>query len=208
MIEEVMTYEDQSFPLIDPETGEVIEATTQFVVDTPEKVDWVLAKMLAAEADAEGSMSNAYVLQAKKVLANARDIEERAQKRLKRLHERFDAELGKYAESALVGKKERTLRTVLGSVSLRNVPNKLTVVNADALRAWAEVNAPRAVSKEVVTTLDKRVAMNCVKAIDPASDDYADALDKAGVKVVPGYTSVIVKAGFAGSEDDENEQSN
>ena len=106
---------------IDPETGEVLAVHTpepDFVIDTADKVDWVLGKMLALDSEAAAIDSSAIVAQARAILANAESMKRDLARRRDALEWRFGPELAQFAKANL-GKT----KTWKGSVRRTRIAN-------------------------------------------------------------------------------------
>ena len=131
--------------LYDAETGEFlafVDRAAAFAVVDQASAEWVLGKMLDAEAALAAVLQSPEVLRAKAVLANAEALQKASASRLDSLHRRFDGELGDYARRELEGKKGRTLKTLLGSISLKTVKGGLRVADEAKALAWAKAPPP------------------------------------------------------------------
>ncbi|AIE83509.1 host-nuclease inhibitor Gam family protein [Fimbriimonas ginsengisoli] len=117
--------------IVDVETGEVVgmvDMAPKFAVTDADSANWVLGKMLQAEAEVAAIDNSALVIHARAVLTNAERMKRDRLGRLNWLHLRFDAELGEYARNELKGKKSKTFKTLLGSISLVANAGGLAVV--------------------------------------------------------------------------------
>jgi len=134
--------------LVDPTTGEVLGLAEmpkpEFAVTDEESFNWVMKKILNAEADIQAVKTNSEVIAARAIVANADAIEKQARKKLEWLHTRFTAEIGEYAKQ-FVTDKCKTFKSVLGSVSFRKVPSKYVVINEENAIRLAEKMCPEAV---------------------------------------------------------------
>jgi len=137
--------------LVDPTTGEVLGLAEmpkpEFAVTDEESFNWVMKKILNAEADIQAVKTNSEVIAARAIVANADAIEKQARKKLEWLHTRFTAEIGEYAKQ-FVTDKCKTFKSVLGSVSFRKVPSKYVVKEYADPIAIAETVCPAAVKVE------------------------------------------------------------
>lgn len=94
------------------------EVKEQFIADTEEKVNWVLRKLMEAESNYAACLTGSEVLAARAIVANSEDLAKRYKQEIDGIHFRFDSQLRKFAEEKLQGKKEKTYRTLLGSIKL------------------------------------------------------------------------------------------
>jgi len=134
--------------IVDQETGEVLGLAEMpkpdFAVTDEESFNWVMKRILTAEADIQAVKTNSEVIAARAIVANADAIEKQARKKLEWLHTRFTPEIGEYAKQFITDKC-KTFKTVLGSVSFRKVPSKYIVTNEENAIALAEKMCPDAV---------------------------------------------------------------
>lgn len=124
--------------IVDVETGEQLGVAVQqgFTIGTNDEADWVLSKMLAEQSAIDS------------VLANAKAIADRHQKRLDLLNKRFGAELEHFAKSQLEGKRERTLSLLYGSLSFRAVKGTNKIVDMAQAVAFCKERAPDLIHTE------------------------------------------------------------
>lgn len=123
----------------DPETGEVLalERKPDFQVTDDESAEWVLERILNAEAE------KARLEMKKRAIVENLDRQiAAAQRRIDGLHYRFDSDLEHYAMTALDGQSTKTLKLAYGTLSFRNVKGGLRLAEgADAKRLaldWAK----------------------------------------------------------------------
>jgi len=185
--------------ICDAETGEVLglaEEPEQFRVQDEDSCNWVLKLMLNAEAELIAIDNSPEVLAADAVLRNAAEIRKKKQKKLDWLHKRFDAELGEFAKQQLEGKKERTFKTILGSIALRVVRGGLRVADELAAIRWAYMAAPEAVKvtekfliSEVPADTKEVIALS-LKDPDSAAPSLKEAFalepDRETIKITTG----------------------
>lgn len=129
--------------LVDPETGEILglaDLTNKFAVTDEITCDWVMNKMLEAEADVASVDHTPIVLHARAVVLNAEKLKKEKQRRIDYLHFRFDQELGEYARERLKGAKTKTLKTLFGTIALRIVKGGVRVDDAGAALSWAKLD--------------------------------------------------------------------
>ena len=103
-------------------------------------VDWVLAKMSAARAEAALIRQNAELM--------ARECERRAE----HLDWKYGAALQTWLRAELGGGKKKSVRLYHGVVGYRQKPAGVSITDAAAAGQWAEQHCPDA----LVTHLDKK----------------------------------------------------
>lgn len=124
---------------VDVDTGEVValERMPDFQVVDDESAEWVLKKLMNAEADLASIEAREAA-----VMENFRLMKAQAQRRIDGIKHRFGSDLEHYAMTALDGQKTKTLRLAYGSLSFRTVKGGLRVAEgAEAKRfalAWAK----------------------------------------------------------------------
>lgn len=131
---------------VDPETGEILAVhppEPEFVVDSRERADWVLGKMLALDTEIAAVDGSALVQQARAILENAEKMKAELARRREALEWRFGPELAQFARANLG--KTRTWRGYYGSVSFRATPAKITASDHDKAAWWALGACPDAV---------------------------------------------------------------
>jgi len=127
--------------IIDTATGEVLgEEKPEFRVTDESSAEWVLEKIMTAEADAARERIRLKAV-TDRLQSNIRTAENRAAF----FRERYAADLEEFARQRLEGAKTKTLKLTWGSLSLRTVKGGLRVEDPDAALAWAKQNAPDAV---------------------------------------------------------------
>jgi hypothetical protein len=130
----------------DAETGEFLGPVDEkFRVDSIQAAEWVLQRMLEAEAAALAVEQTDAVIQARAIIANAEQLKAQHMRRAEGLRYRFEAELAEFARQQLAGQKSRTWKTLYGSVALRRVAGGLRVEDPEAAVAWAKKELPAAV---------------------------------------------------------------
>lgn len=137
---------------VDPETGEILAVRTPdsgFAIDSPERADWVLGKLMALDAEAAALQGADVVQQAKAILANAERMTAAVARRREALLRRFEAELAEFARKQLEGSKSRTWQGLYGAVSLRSVPARIAVSDPDQAAAILVQECPSALSATV-----------------------------------------------------------
>lgn len=115
--------------LID-ENGEIVSAvvpTTDFIIDSKERMDWFLEKRLQAVSE---------VAAADATVKRAEAIKKRAQSRVDALDRRFSAEATEFARNNMPN-TGKTYYSIFGEVAFRSTPAKLKVVDEEAAIAWA-----------------------------------------------------------------------
>lgn len=167
----------------DPETGECLQSQA-FQIDSDERADWYLEKLLNAEADlAREEIKLRAITETQG--AKVKD----AQRRVDSLRRRFDNELTEYAKTKLDG-KGKTVKFSFGSVAFRTVKGGLRVKDADKALAMAQSAFPEAikVSKSFQISLLSPDSRDHI--IDRCTLDYGDAFE-----VKPDEERVDVKVG-------------
>lgn len=132
---------------LNPETGDIYGADVpkpEFVVDSDEALNWVLGKIIDADAAIAAIDGNEEVLRAQAVLKNADAMRKKAEGRKNWLIARFQPEVAAYAKTKLVG-KSRTYETLLGKVKFTAFKEKLVVADVEMAIRWAKYFAPDAV---------------------------------------------------------------
>jgi len=110
--------------------GEIVSAvapTTDFIIDSKERMDWFLEKRLQAVSE---------VAAAEATCKRAEAIKKRAQSRVDALDRRFSVEATEFARNNMPD-KGKTYYSIFGEVAFRSTPAKLKVVNEDLAIAWA-----------------------------------------------------------------------
>jgi hypothetical protein len=125
----------------EPDTTAADPSTTVFQVDTLQKADWVVAKILDAEARMARRSSFAADLHARVESwlnkANAADSDSTLY---------LSSLLRPFVESEVaIQRRSRTLLLPSGSASLRKLPDRLDIVDRDAALAFCETSHPEAV---------------------------------------------------------------
>lgn len=175
---------------VDPGTGEVLSvqaALPGFVVDSAERADWVLAKMLHADSEIAAINGSATVAQAKAILANAEAMTRRLANHRAALEWRFGPELAKFAKANLGN--TRTWRGLYGSVSFRATAARLKVTDQDSAGRWALAECPEAVKIDCMVSLIPPSLRSSVLA--------GDVPAPPGMEVVAEGETVVYKTGVA-----------
>lgn len=123
--------------LID-ENGEVVVETVDetFAVDSAEKVDWVLSKLAALDADVEAVDNSAMVRQARAILENAGKLKADIERRRASLRWRFGPELEAFAK-ANAPKGKKSWQSLVGFVKWAKVSAAVRVESPEAAIKWA-----------------------------------------------------------------------
>lgn len=195
--------------LVDGETGEVLGIVTpkaEFTVQTAEDADWVLAKILQAEAALASIDSRPEIACARAILANAERLKKDESRRLDWLHRRFDAELGDFARRQLDGKKTKTFKTLFGAISLRTKKGGLRVANEESALTMARKLFPHAVRKtekfmiSSLTATDREQITQLLKRNDemlPGHGSLEVSYAAESFRLEPDAEVVDVKTGIA-----------
>jgi hypothetical protein len=188
--------------MIDPETGEILgmlDTTDRFEVKAQDDAEWVLKKMLSAEADMAAIDNMPDVIRAKAVLENAEKLKKEQQCKLDWLHRRFDNELGEFARRQLEGQKGKTLKTIYGSISLRVKKGGLKVLDPAKALLMAKMDYPHAVKTTesfLISMLTDSEKETLVKGLTGTVWTDEDEARKA-FTVEPDSETVTVKTGVA-----------
>jgi hypothetical protein len=192
---------EQGGYLVDELTGEVLgfaqKPDDKFLPTTEEGVNWVLNKMLKAEAAIAAIQHSPEVLAAKAIVENAGKLQTEHSKKLEWLHQHFDADLGEYARIQLDGKKGRTFKTIYGSISLRTIPEKVKVQDPEAAVAVAKEFYPEAV-KTVESFLISKLNDDAIEEIRKGLRGTAWGHDDPARKafmIEPAKETVTIKTG-------------
>lgn len=118
---------------VDPDTGE-LTPDEPFFIDTDEKADWLLEKIVNAQADKARALTKLNALR-----ANLEADIKAAERRERSLLSYFGPQLAEHAKKKLDG-KTKTVRFTWGSVAFRTVKGGLRVVDADKALLWAKSN--------------------------------------------------------------------
>jgi hypothetical protein len=188
--------------MIDPETGEILgmlDTTDRFEVKAQDDAEWVLKKMLSAEADMAAIDNMPDVIKAKAVLENAEKMKREQQRKLDWLHRRFDNELGEFARRQLEGQKGKTFKTIYGSISLRVKKGGLKVLDPAKALLMAKMDYPHAVKTTesfLISMLTDSEKETLVKGLTGTVWTDEDEARKA-FTVDPDSETVTVKTGVA-----------
>jgi hypothetical protein len=135
--------------MIDPDSGEVIGMVTKegFDASTEEGANWVLKPMAEHKAKAEYWDQQPDVVVARQVIANAERLAKAELSRLRYLDWRFKAELGKFVQGLIDGKKIKTKTWVSlwGTISRKKKAASVKVADEALAIAWAKDANPDAV---------------------------------------------------------------
>lgn len=203
---------------VDPETGEVLAVhppEPEFVIDSRERADWVLGKMLHLDAEIAAIDTAAIVQQARAILENAEAKKKDLARRRAALEWRFGPELAQFAKANLG--KTKTWKGYYGSVSFRATPAKLKVSDPVKAAWWALEACPGAARVEfdlggippmtqkliAETAMDQEDAVKATFFVSQLPPDTrervmkfdAECLAEAGPEVVPEGESVKISTG-------------
>lgn len=191
---------------IDIDTGEVLgyaEEPPEFTVHDEDSANWVLGKMLDAESQLAAIETSAEVIRARAVLENAAKLRKEQERKLSWWHKRFDNELGEFARKRLEGQKTKTLKTLLGSISLRVKKGGLKVLFPDiALRCakayqWDE--AVKTTESFLISNLSdehRQLIATGIASYTNGDPGWYDELILQGFTVEPDSETVTVKTGI------------
>lgn len=177
----------------DPETGEVLgEALADQTGLTTEEAERAMARLLAAVVAKEGAArrrASVAELRAARLAeiersdealialadrdANLVALEASAMKKVEFLAAAYREALADFARRELAGRKARTWKSEFGSLSLRRVNPRPSVVDHEAAAAWLE-------SKECASPIERRVKVTLVpdSLIDEAMADPASGFGR------------------------------
>lgn len=188
--------------LCDEETGEILGLATptpEFAVTDRASAEWVLDRILRAEADLAAVDHSPAVIHARAVIENADSIRAERRRRVDWLRRRFGAELGEFARRQLAGGKSRTWKSPVGAISLRTVRGGLRVVDAEAALRVARVAYPHAVKRTEefrVSLLTPDERDDLLRGLAPGGWS-ADEEAHAAFAVAPDEERVDVRTGVA-----------
>jgi len=169
-----------------------------FSVKDQESCDWVLRKFLDIESQINAVELSAEVLAAKAILANAESMRKGMYTKYRWLEMRFQNELVEYAKKQLEGKKERTFKTVLGSIALRTkkgglrVLDKAKALEVAKLAKWTD--AIKTTEEFQISGLAAEEKESIQKGLLSAAWPEDDEMYKAFV-VEPDSETVAIKTG-------------
>lgn len=176
--------------LVDEETGEIlgVAGRPEFRVTDRASAEWVMERLLNAEAAIEAIDKTAAVIHARAILANAETMQKDHRRKLEWFHARFDTELGEWAKGELEGAKTRTVKTLYGSISLRTIQGRIALKSGEealaAAMEFAQRVAPQAIRKELL-----------ISAIPSDVKEQAVTLCPKAFERIPERESVTVKTG-------------
>lgn len=170
---------------VDPDTGEVlgvVEPKPEFKVDDRSSAEWVLQKLMDAEAEV-------FAIQAreKAVLDNLAAQKKRAARKAEWLRARFGPELEQFARKELEGQKGKALTLDFGKVSFRAVAGKVTL--ADESRAMESFPEAVKVTRSFLISQVPKAKAEMLR------DQGPDALLAAGLAWVEPTESVTIQTG-------------
>lgn len=214
MNEERQLIEQDGF-LVDPETGEIVEATVPesgpFPGPSQAFVESVIARMRrhAAQAAVAGKARDeaaaAVEAMEKRLLEalqddpeyvelcnrrqNAAQMTEKNVRRVEFLELAYASVFREFAHDQLAGTGSRTWESPLGRISLRTVPARLEVANPEMAANWLELAAPEAVKRSVQVSKIPEALRKDILA--------NGAPEASGLAVVPESERVSVNTGIA-----------
>jgi len=177
---------------VDPETGEVLQVRAEegpFIIDSRERADWVLGKMLALDAQRESIQHSDVVQQARAILANAEAMTADLDRKRAAIERRFGAELAQFAKANLG--KTKTWKGLYGSVAFRSQSPRICAQAPEAAARWAAKQC----SESLRLTFDLKLIgdADARQALIELAQESGDAA-KAEFKV--SWLPDSVKAGF------------
>lgn len=172
---------------VDPETGEIlsVEPVERFEVDSRERADWVLAKLLQIDAELASLEHSQIVQQAKAIIAGAEAQSAALRRKRSALEWRFGPELGAFARREIAGGKSRTWHGLYGSIAFRSAPARLKIVDHDAAGQWALASCPEAAKVECLVSLIPSVIREAILA--------GEVPAPRGIEVRPASETVTIK---------------
>ena len=173
--------------IINLETGEVIgQEQPEFRVTDEASAEWVLERIMNAEADAARDR-----LKLKAVAERLEAAIKASEKRAEWFRGRYGSELEEFARVRLEGAKTKTLKLTWGSISFRSVKGGLRVSDPEAALKWAKQYAPESVkvseSFQITKLPDKwREDLLVSSPEDLAERGFAVAADSEAVSIKTG----------------------
>ena len=183
--------------IIDQETGEILGhagVKPQFQVNDQASLEWVLERILNAEAEVKAVDQTPAVIAARAILENSEKIKAERTRRVDWLRTRFSPEIGEYLKTALTG-KSRSLKTIFGTVGLRTVKGGLRVKDEEAALECAKVGWPNAVvttEKFQISKLTDDQKSNLIRAF---SENSATAMATVAFEVKPDVETIKIDTG-------------
>lgn len=176
--------------IIDLESGEIIgQECPEFRVTDEASAEWVLEKIMNAEADAARDR-----LKLKAVAERLEASIKASEKRAEWFRARYGNELEEFAKERLEGAKTRTLKLTWGSISFRTVKGGLRVANPEAALEWAKQFAPEAVKVTEAFQITK-LGDDWRNTLTTAT--VPEELEKRGFAIVDDTESVSIKTGVS-----------
>lgn len=171
--------------LYDSDTGECLGAVDrQFVVDTPEKAEWLMEKLQTLDIEIA-----AYDARLKALSENIGVMKADKERRKAGLLYRFGADLEKIAQDNMP-KGKKTWACAYGTVGFRSTNAKVDIRDKSLALSWAKVHAPESVKVEESVLKSMIPADKVANFID--NPTYADT---EGFTVVPAGESSTIKTG-------------
>lgn len=168
-------------------TGEIVgEEKPEFRVTDEASAEWVLEKILNAEADAAREQIKLNAVK-ERLEANIKASKARAEF----FTTKYANDLEDFARTQLEGAKTRTLKLTWGSLSFRTTKGGLRVADPEKALAWAKDNAPEAV-KVSESFLISQVPDETKAMIMSATPHDQEA---RGFTLVPDSESFSIKTG-------------
>ncbi|MEN6537404.1 MAG: host-nuclease inhibitor Gam family protein [Bryobacteraceae bacterium] len=174
---------------IDADTGEVVGLATPFQVNDEDSANWVLEKIMNAEADIAREQMKLRAIQ-ERSQANVKRLD----RRVEWLKARFGPELEEFASKQLEGKKSRTLNLLFGKLSFRKNAGGIRVADEMPAIEWAKAKCPDAVKvKEsfLISSLSPDVLAELA-----ALDD--ESLERLGLRREPSSETFSISTGVGG----------
>lgn len=142
--------------ILNPDTGEILGLASTpkadfAVVDVP-TAEWVLEKMLQAQAAAEALESTPEVIFARAVLANIEKLKKPHLQKIDYLKKFFGDAIIEVAKNNLP-KKGKTWQSAFGSVAFRKTGAKLDIGDEEKAAKWLAANYPESI--RLVADLDQ-----------------------------------------------------
>lgn len=175
--------------IINLETGEVVgQERPEFQVTDEASAEWVLERIMNAEADAARDR-----LKLKAVAERLEAAIKASEQRAEWFRNRYGTELEEFARGRLEDAKTKTLKLTWGSISFRTVKGGLRVSDPEAALAWAKQYAPESVKVSESFQITKLPDTWRENLLVSTPDDLAER----GFTIAADSESVSIKTGVS-----------
>jgi phage host-nuclease inhibitor protein Gam len=157
----------------------------RFAVDSLETADWVLKKIAQADAEAR-EIADLITNEIAAIHARGEQLLKPLMRKKQYFEQAYELQLREWAEVRLDGKKEKSVKTLHGSVGFRKSPDSVDVADEVAAIEWAKSNSANEIIKE---SISKSACKTLLKGSD---------FTIPGVTLIPGENMFFIKAELPG----------